>query len=163
MRLSGLGQTKGKQMTEENSSVSEWKLKVLRNLDTRNLIERVNQYTSELEQALRDQAVFKEASREYLTSGVSSDCQVVKRILAELAVQTPASAEGKRLSVAEKESWLHRQRTENEELASAINQQQTVAFQADNHEIKIEMARRRLEGTRAILALRTAQLNFLAG
>jgi len=57
---------------------------------------------------------------------------------------------------------LQKQRTENSELAAAINKQKSIAFLLENNEINIEMARRRLEGARALLALRTGQINFLA-
>ena len=161
--LPKLGGIRKEQMTKESVSINEWKFKVLRNLDTRNLIERLHQYESEMEQALSEQATFKEANREYLTSGVSSDGQEVKRILAELAAQAPASADGKRLSVADRESWLHRQRVENEELSAAIKRQQSVAFELVNHEIRIEMARRRLEGTKSVDNSMASLLNFLVG
>jgi len=137
------------------------KLKILRNLDTKGLIEKIHQYEDELEAALREQASFKDLNREYLTSGSSSDCQEVKRILAELAAQGP-DTEGKKLTAAEREAWLQRQRTENNELSAAINKQKSIAFLAENNEIKIEMAKQRLQNTRAILALKTAQLNFLS-
>jgi hypothetical protein len=137
------------------------KLKILKSLDTKSLIERVRQYEEELEAALREHASFKDLNREYLTSGASSDCQEVKRILAELTAKGPDTG-GKKLTVVEKETWLQRQRTENEELSAAIGKQKSIAFLVENNEIKIEMAKRRLEGARAVLALRTAQLNFLA-
>ena len=140
---------------------TEHKLKILRNLDTGSLIEKLHRYEDELEQALREDASFKDVNREYLTSGASSDCQAVKRMLAELEARAPANTEGRKVTVAEKEAWLQRQRTENAGLSAAVNKQKSVAFLAENSEIKIEMARRRLEGVRAILALRTAQLNLL--
>ena len=146
---------------QAEKKLEEWKLKILRNLDTKGLIEKMQQYQDELEQALREHASFKDLNREYLTSGASSDCQEVKRILAELTAKGPDS-EGKKLTVVEKETWLQRQRTENEELSAAIGKQKSIAFLVENNEIKIEMAKRRLEGARAVLALRTAQLNFLA-
>ena len=93
---------------------------------------------------------------------MSTDCQEVKRILAELATQGPPIESGKKLTAAEREVWLQKQRTENDELAAAINKQKSIAFLLENNEISIEMARRRLEGARALLALRTGQINFLA-
>jgi hypothetical protein len=93
---------------------------------------------------------------------MSTDCQEVKRILAELATQGPPAESGKKLTAAHREVWLQKQRTENDELAAAINKQKSISFLLENNEINIEMARRRLEGARALLALRTAQINFLA-
>jgi len=138
------------------------KVKILKSLDTKGLIARIQQYEDDLEHALREQASFKDINREYLTSGMSTDCQEVKRILAELATQGPPRESGEKLTVAEREVWLQKQRTENDELAAAINKQKSISFLLENNEINIEMARRRLEGTRALLALRTGQINFLA-
>jgi hypothetical protein len=138
------------------------KVKILKSLDTKGLIARIQQYEDDLEHALREQASFKDINREYLTSGMSTDCQEVKRILAELATQGPPRESGKKLTVAEREVWLQKQRKENDELAAAINKQKSISFLLENNEINIEMARRRLEGTRALLALRTGQINFLA-
>jgi hypothetical protein len=146
---------------EAEKAPDEWKLKILRNLDTKGLVEKIHQYQDELERALREQASLKNTNREYLASGTSSDCQEVKRILAELAAQGPPD-QGKKFTVVEREAWLQRQRTENEELCAAIKEQKNVSFLMENIEIDIEMAKRRLEGARAVLALRTAQLNFLA-
>lgn len=138
------------------------KLKILKRLDTKELITKIQHYEDELEHALREQASFKDINREYLTSGMSTDCQEVKRILAELATQGPPAESGKKLTAADREVWLQKQRTENDELAAAINKQKSISFLLENNEINIEMARRRLEGVRAFLALRTGQINFLA-
>jgi len=138
------------------------KVKILKSLDTKGLIARIKQYEDDLEHALREQASFKDINREYLTSGMSTDCQEVKRILAELATQGPPAESGKRLTATARDAWLQKQRTANDELAAAINKQKSIAFLLENNEINIEMARRRLEGARALLALRTGQINFLA-
>ena len=139
-----------------------YKLKILKSLDTKGIISKIQHYEDELEHALREQASFKDINREYLTSGMSTDCQEVKRILAELAAQGPPTESGKKPTAAEREVWLQKQRTENDELAAAINKQKSIAFLLENNEISIEMARRRLEGARALLALRTGQINLLA-
>ena len=144
---------------EKINGPEEWKLKILRNLNTKELIENIHQYEDELEQALREQASFKDLNREYLASG-TSDCPAAKQILAELTTIGPET-EGKKLTVAEREAWLQKQRTENDELSAAINQQKNIAFLAENNEIKIEMAKQRLQNSRALLALKTAQLTFL--
>jgi len=138
------------------------KLKILKSLDTKSLIARIQHYEDDLEHVLREQASFKDINREYLTSGMSTDCQEVKRILAELATQGPPAESGKKLTAAERDVWLQKQRTENDELAASINRQKSIAFLLENNEISIEMVRRRLEGARALLALRTGQINFLA-
>ena len=136
------------------------KLKILKSLDTKNLIAKIHQYEDEFAKALAEQADFKSQNHQFLGSG---DCQEIKRILAELAAHAPETNEaGKKMTLADKEVWLQKQRTENKELAEAIQKQRMVAFLIDDHEIKVEMARRRLASTVAIMALRTQQIAFLA-
>ncbi|GAI88750.1 unnamed protein product, partial [marine sediment metagenome] len=65
--------------------------------------------------------------------------------------------------IADREIWLQKQRAENKELLGAITKQREVAFLIDAHGIKVDMAKKRLEGTRVVLSLKTAQINFLAG
>lgn len=138
----------------------EEKVRILKSLDTKSLIEKLRQYEDGLEKAMTEEADFKAQNHSFLGSG---DCQEVKRILAELSVQAPeTNSAGKKLTIADKEAWLMRQRTENKELSEAIQKQRQVAFLIDDHQIKVEMTRRRLEGIRAILALKTQQIAFLA-
>jgi len=139
------------------------KIRILKSLDTRSLVEQVHRYEDELETALREQASFKSLNYQYLASR-DGDCPEVKRLLSELISGVPERNDvGKKLTAAEKEAWLQRQRKENEELAAAITRQKDVAFLIDNHEIKVEMAKKRLEGARVVLGLKTAQINFLSG
>ena len=139
------------------------KLKILKSLDTKNLIEKLHEYEGELLQALTQQADFTAQNAEYLSSR-GSDCSKVKELIAELIWGAPAtSAQGQKTTVAERENWLYQQRRENKELADAIARQREVAFLQDDFQIKCEMAKRRLEGVKAILGLKTAQINFLAG
>ena len=148
------------QATKESSYGSEWKLKVLKSLNTKDLTAKIHQYEDELEKAMMAEADFKAQNHGYLGSG---DCQEVKEILAMLAIQAPETNEaGKKLTVAGKEVWLICQRTENKELSDAIAKQRQVSFLIDDCGIKVEMARRRLTSVTAILALKTAQVNFLA-
>ncbi len=136
------------------------KLKILKSLDTKDLIAKIHQYENELEKAMTEQADFKAQNHGFLGSG---DCQEAKRILAELAAQTPETHEaGKKMTLADKDVWLQKQRTESKELSEAIQKQRQVSFLIDDLEIKVEMARRRLTGITAIMTLRTQQIAFLA-
>lgn len=138
----------------------EGKVKILKHLDTKDLITKIHQYENELEKALKDEMSFKTQNHQYLGSG---DCQEVKRILGEINAQAPeANGAGKKMTIADKDTWLVRQRTENKELSDAIVKQREVSFLVDDHQIKVDMARRRLTGATAVLALRTQQLAFLA-
>lgn len=140
----------------------EEKIRILKSLDTKNLIEKLHKYEDELETALRSAASFKDLHRGYLSS--TGDCQEVKKLLAELRAQTPATnGAGKKLTLADKEDWVQGQRTDNQELAAAIAKQKDTAFLLENNEIKSDMARRRLAGATAVLALKTQQVAFFAG
>lgn len=137
------------------------KAKMLEYLDTLSLITKMHQYEDALEKAMINQADFKNNNHQYLAS--SGDCGEVKRILAELAVLTPeADGNGKKMTVPDKEKWLLRQRKENKELSDTIVKQREVAFLIDDYQIRVEMAKKRLEGLKGVLALKTAQINFLA-
>lgn len=138
----------------------EEKILVLKSRETKALIEKLHQYEDKLEDAMRENASFKNLNHGYLGSG---DCQEVKRILAELAAQAPETSDGgKKMTIADKEIWLQKQRTENDELSGAINKQKNIIFLVEGNEITAEMARRRLEGIRAVLAITTQQIAFLA-
>lgn len=140
----------------------EEKIRILKSLDTKNLIEKLHKYEDELETALREAASFKDLNRGYLSS--TGDCQEVKKLLAELRAQTPVTnGAGKKFTLADKEDWLQKQRTENQELAAAIAKQKDTAFLLENNEIKADMAHRRLTSTIAVLALKTQQVAFFAG
>lgn len=138
----------------------EEKIRVLKSRETKSLVEKLHQAEDALEKAMREESDFKAQNHGYLGSG---DCQEVKRILGELAAQAPeTNGAGKKTTIADREAWLQRQRTENKELSDAIAKQRQVSFLIDDHQIKVEMARRRLAGTTAILALMTQQIAFLA-
>ncbi|MBA7481650.1 hypothetical protein ES707_17124 [subsurface metagenome] len=137
------------------------KVEILKRLDTKALVEKLHQYENELETALREAASFKDLNRGYLSS--TGDCQEVKKFLAELSAQAPEANEaGKKTTLADREVWLQRQRTDNLELTAAIAKQKDTAFILENNEIKADMARRRLAGATAVLALKTQQIAFLA-
>lgn len=136
---------------------TEERIKLLqKQLRTRELVENLPTLENNLEKALTDEADFRNANQGYLASS-GGDCSEVKRILAEISVR----AEGK--NAAEREAWLTRQRVENNSLAEAIVKQREVVFLLDDHRVKIEIAKKRYESARAVLALRTAQISFLAG
>jgi len=138
------------------------KIQILKSLKTKELIAKLKEYEDELETALREAASFKDLNRGYLSS--TGDSQEVKKLLAETKAQTPAADEaGKKFTLADKEDWLQGQRTKNAELAAAIAKQRDIAFLLENNEIKSDMARRRLTGATAVLALKTQQIAFLAG
>ena len=137
------------------------KTRILKSLDTKELIEKLKQYEDALEGALNEQTTFTSQNHSFITSR-GSDCQEIKRILAELGMQVPTKDESKKFTKADKDDWLTLQRKENKELSEAIVKQRQVAFILDDFQIKVEMAKKRAEGIKAVIALKTAQINFLA-
>lgn len=140
------------------------KIKALKDLDTKPLIDQLIDLEDKLEAALREEASYKNLNSGFLSSG-TSDCAEVKRMIAVLTVQGPTGPtfpDGKvKNTAAERDAWLVLQRTENEELHAAINRQWGVAFELDNCRIAIDMAKKRLENVHKVLSLRTAQIQFL--
>lgn len=135
------------------------KIKALKDLRTGPLIIMLHQQEEALEAALRDEARVRDLNIGYLASG-TNDCAEVKRILAELAHQAP-DVDGKKPTIAERETWLTLQRGENKELYAALERQRTTAFELENLRITSEMAKKRLENIKAVLSIRTAQIEFL--
>lgn len=128
---------------------------ILKRMETKELVERVPALEEDLEKALYEEQRFKHQNSGYLTSSPTSDCQEVKRIEAELMACSQGSND------RERKAWLARQRKENDELAAALDRQDSVGFELENHRIQVEMAKRRLDSVLAVMAIKTAQLKFL--
>lgn len=138
------------------------KNRILKYFDTKGLVEKLKQYEDALEKALNEQMTYTSQHHKFIASR-GSDCSEVKRLLAELSMQAPETdGDKKKFTKTDKDNWLTLQRKENKELSDAIVQQRQVAFLLDDYQVKIEMAKKRLEGIKAVLALKTAQINFLA-
>lgn len=92
------------------------------------------------------------------------DCREVKSILADLLLDgPPLGPEDKKFTAAQTDAWLRKQRTENKQLADAIQKQLTVTFVTENNRIAIDMCKKKLESLSKLMALRTAQIEFLVG
>lgn len=131
------------------------RMNILKSMDTRAISEQLPMLEAKLQETLKAELAYRKDSQGYMASG-SQDCAEVKRLLAELAV----NAEGK--TVAEREAWLTRQRAVNPQLAGAISRQNQVAFQLEDFRIQEEAIRVQMTNIRAILELKTAQIQFLA-
>ena len=131
------------------------KIALLNQITPRGLIENLSKIEVELEEALIREADFRNQNHQYLASS-GSDCGEVKKLLAEIATNNPGK------NTVEREAWVTMQRVDNQEVNNAITRQREVAFLIDDHRVKVEMAKKRHESTRAVIALRTAQINFLA-
>ena len=134
------------------------KIRALKELNTKRLVDLLPELEEKLEAALREDASFRNLNAGYCSSG-TSDCAEVKRLSAELAIQGKPSE--KKSTVEETKNWLILQRTSNDALAQALARQNDVAFELENLRISIEMAKKRLENIHKVLALRTAQIEFL--
>ena len=134
------------------------KIRALKELDTKRLVDLLPDLEEKLEAALREEASFRNLNVGFLSSGIS-DCAETKRITAELAIQGKPG--DKKPTVEETKNWLILQRTENDELSRALVRQNDVAFELENMRISIEMAKKRLENIHKVLSLRTAQIEFL--
>jgi hypothetical protein len=134
------------------------KVEYLRKFETAKLMQDLTKREDELEKVLQEQLVFTKANFMHLSSR-GSDSSKVKEILAILSTQVPEEHDKK---VADREAWLTLQRKENKELAEAITKQREAEFVMEDFGIRGEMAKKRLEGIRSVIGLRTAQINFLA-
>lgn len=148
---------------QEWASLSErtqTKIKIISNQRTSALIEQLSKLESEYQKALMDQTEHKSAGASFLAS-IGSDCQAVKEFMAGL--NPPAEIEGKKTTVAEREGWLLKQRSENKELFALIERQKTTAFILESDKNQVVLVENKMSNTRAVMALRTAQLSFLSG
>ena len=135
------------------------KIQALKGLDTLKLINMLPELEDKLEVALREEVSLRNLNIGYLASG-DKDCAEVKRMMAEMVFIAP-TIDGKKMNLNDREAWLTKHRTENNELTRAIERQHEVAFNLENMRIDIEMAKKKLENIHKILALRTAQIQFL--
>ena len=144
--------------------MDEEKLELLRKLGTLELVQHMNRLEDELERQMREEATLKSLNAGYLGS-YGSDCAEVERLLAELSLHAPEiitiDGKEKKTTAPDRVAWLTLQREKNREIDAAINRQHSIVFNLENIRIGIEMAKKRLEGIRAILALKTAQIEFL--
>jgi len=130
------------------------KLEVLHFLNTKEVIARIEVLEAQYEAALFDDLSYRASNSSYLASG-SSDCSEVKRILAELAPKAQGSNQTQR------DAWLTNQRKHDSALKNAIQCQHDTFFATETNRINIEMSKSKLQTMRAVLALKTAQIEFL--
>jgi len=140
----------------------ERRLELLAKLDTKKLIERMHQLEDSLFTLLMDQANYYAEHADDLARG-GNDSPAIKVLEAELLWQCPEAKEGKKLTVAEKEAWLLQQRKGNKALAEAVERQKQASFQLDSNQATVEVVKQEMQGVRAVITLKTAQINFLSG
>lgn len=148
---------------EETHKLVQWKMGILKSLDTISLIEQLHNQEQEVIKLMQDELKFKSENRGYI-AGANDDCTVVKNKLAELWVSSDGMLIGdgsKKATQTDREAWLRKQRTENKDLASAILKQLQVQAGIEDFRISLETNKRKLDGTLAVMRLKTAQIEFL--
>jgi len=138
----------------------EKKTEFLNKLGTKKLIGDIQATEDKLTEALNLESKYRNDNVGYLAP-YGEDCTEVKQLLATLILNPPLSPEGKKPTVAELGAWLTRQRVENVGLAQTIARQNEVTFSVEAKRIYIDVAKKHLESLKAVLALRTAQIEFL--
>lgn len=128
------------------------KAKYLKYLDTKNLINKQTQLEDELEQLLIEEAKLKNDQYGYL----GSENVELKTLEAELYFQAEGTNETQR------KAWVSKQLKDHPDAIRIRLRQKVAAFDLDNLHIKIEMTKRRLDSIKGVIALKTAQLNFLS-
>jgi len=138
------------------------KVSYLKALKTKKLVEEdIPKAFGELEAALHAENSFRDFNYSAIASG-TNDCQEVKGLLADLVFKVPVGPNNKPMTVPQREAWLILQR-KKDPIANAITNQQNVLFNLENMRISAEMAKKRLEGLKAVLSLKIAQIRFLSG
>lgn len=127
---------------------------ILKALDTKRLVANLVDAEVEFEKALQAETNYKNVNYTYLCT-FNSDSSEVKSLESDLVFK----AQGK--NDMERKAWLTLQRKENEQLKCAIDKQRSVAFDLETLHNKVEIARKRLEGLRAVIELKTAQIIFM--
>lgn len=136
------------------------KISLLQSLDTARIVASMEAEQEKLKAQVDEYLHFQSEQSGYLAS-LGSDCSEVKRIIAEL--QMPVDPGAKAPTVAQRDAWIIQQRTQNQELAEAIQKQKMAFFTSENYRIEIENIRRKIDSYMAIIRLKTAQILFLAG
>jgi hypothetical protein len=114
-----------------------------------------------LEKLLIEDAAYRSKNVRYLAS-YGEDCAEVKGFMASLIQEPPdVNTAGKKMTAPMIEAWLRQQRVANQKLAEAIKLQNEVTFKVENNRIYIDMSKKRLESLKGVLALRTAEIEFL--
>ena len=138
------------------------KLEILLKLDTKKLAERLDHLQDSLFTNLLTHAnLYLEESQNIGRAG--GDSPRVKEMLAMATFICPVEIEGKKVTADMREAWLTRQRKESKELNEAIQAQAQAQFQIDSSQATIDATKEELRNIRAVIALKTAQINFLSG
>ena len=149
----------------------EERIEILNGMNTAKLIADIKLSEETLEKLMLDDAGYRNINARYLAA-YNDDCTAVKELDSEL-MYTAQSTQGdiyvtlermtgKKPTAALMETWLAQQRHDNQGLVQAITRQYSVTFQCETNKIKIDMAKKRLESLKGVLALRVAQISFLA-
>lgn len=145
----------------ENLSVElQNKIRLLNSMGTKDLVIKLQAAENTLEKSLCEYNSFRDLNYEFVAP-MHRDCDVAQSIIADLIFKAPQIA-GKDMTVDQRSAWLTQQRKENKELIVALDKQQHITFHLENLRVSADIAKEKMEGLRAVIALKTAQINFLA-
>ena len=138
------------------------KLEILQRLRTKKLTERLTELQDGLFTSMLTHVnLYLEESQNIGRAG--GDSPRVKELLAMATFVCPAEIDGKKVTADMRDAWLTRQRKESKELNEAIQAQTQAQFQLDSSQATIDATKEELRNIRAVLALKTAQIDFLSG
>lgn len=139
------------------------KLNLLASFKTGELVAKLKEAEEEYVKLLSEQGKSRAETISYLKGSRGTDSEAVAAIEDNLFLRAPAEINGKKATEADRKAWLSRQRTENKELADAINKQRMAEVIAGDFDVRIKVAEIQMQNCRSIISLRTAQLAVLAG
>jgi len=131
------------------------KMEILQAMDTKRLIEMIPKLEKDYEAARREENNFTHLNSRFLTSRTGESSEV-KRLKAEALLTMPGK------NKEEREAQVDRQRSGETELAQALQMETDLNYTAENLAINTERAKIALNNVLAVLALRKAQIEFLA-
>jgi len=138
------------------------KKEILAKLNTKKLVERMKELEEGLFTTMLHHAnLILEETQNIGRAG--GDSPKVKELLSMATFICPAEIEGKKVTADMRDAWLTKQRKESKELNESIQAQAQAQFQLDASQATMDAMKEELRGTRAVLALKTAQINFLSG
>lgn len=146
----------------DRSMTIEEKQSILAQLKTGDLIKSIHAAEAELETVLKETFKCREDYALHLKAS-RTNSETVSDLEARLTMEVPDEIAGKKLTAPEKTAWLKKQRTENKDLAAAYTKQKMAEAVMADLDIRKTMAEVKLSNLKGVMALRAAQITFLAG
>jgi len=130
------------------------KIQLLKSLDTKKIITDLELALGIYSASIDMESKYRNLNREYVPVG-NSDSPAVQ----DIEFMLMGNAEGKNES--QRKAWLAQQKKDNTDYAKAIAQQGEISYQLECYKNNSEVAKKKIEILKVILALKTAQIEFL--